>query len=535
MAALAGGLLTAQSASATAPATSLTPSLTSFTDWHQWVDPAGYDYELTALGGIPSLRMSNGIPDPNLYGNITQLSSPAIAEVGEPTTGAAYRVFTADYTIDAASYLAQPGLAVEVSGDQGGNRSGGSVVFRQDADNVLTLSTYWATAGSDAEIEDWNNSTTTVPFSGPIKIRYVIEYNAAAPDSVKVYVNNVLKLQGQGYEAYHVAAASGPQKIDSLLFRTSRNVPVSGGAWDVVPPTDDQRADLNGNGFYFSKVEYGASNVALPPSNTLAVSAAISGTPIVGGTLTASVATNVISGAALSYQWLREGLPISGAPSSATYVVGPNDLTKRISVKVTASKSGYTSGFGTSPKTAPVAAAALTFTSPATITGNAKLGSTLTANGATTPAAAYNYQWFRDGAPIKGAVAKTYKLGASDVGRQMTVKVAGTKAGYASLVSTSAPTADVQPGTLVAGTVTLSGAFKVGGNVVATSTPWTSGTTLKYAFYADGELVQFGVARFYKLTWEEQGASISVIVTGSKFGYDKLESAESAARGPVRA
>ncbi|MCU1417415.1 MAG: hypothetical protein JWP32_1589 [Schumannella sp.] len=535
MAALAGGLLTAQSAAAVGPATSLKPSLTDFATWHQWVDPAGYDYGLTSLGGVPSLRMSNGISDPNLYGNITQLSSPAIAEAGEPVTGAAYRVFTADYTIDAASYLAQPGLAVEVSGDQSGNRSGGGVVFRQDADGELTLSTYWATAGSEADLADWNNSTATVPFAGPVKIRYVAEYNAAAPDSVKVYVNNVLKLTGQGFEAYHEAVGSDPQKIDSLLFRTSRNKPVAGGAWDVVEPDAGQRAALAGNGFYFSAVEYGVSNTALAPSTTLAVSASVTGTPIVGGSLTASADTNVISGATLGYQWLREGLPISGAPATASYLISANDLGKRISVKVTASKPGYTSGSGTSAKTAPVSAASLSFSSPATITGTAQLGSTLTGNGATTPAGTYTYQWYRDGAQIKGATAKTYKLAASDVGREMTVRVTAAKAGYATLSSTSAPTADVAPGTLVAGTVTLGGTFKVGSNIAATSTGWTSGTTLKYAFYADGELVQYGAARIFKLTWEEQGTSISVIVTGSKFGYDRLESAESAARGPVRA
>ncbi len=189
------------------------PSLTSLSTWHEWVDPSGYDYGLAAgpHGSHPaSLRMSNSIASGN-YGVITQLSSPAIAEVGEAgTTDADYRVFTAEFTLDTESYLAQPGLAVEVSGDQGGNRSGGTVVFRQDFDNQLTLSTYWADAGSRADLADWNNSTATVSFTGPVKIRYVAEYNDAAPDSVKVYVDNVLTIQGEGFEAYHASVGSDP-------------------------------------------------------------------------------------------------------------------------------------------------------------------------------------------------------------------------------------------------------------------------------------------------------------------------------------
>ena len=536
LAGLAGSILTAQSASAAGGPTSTVPSLSSLSTWHEWVDPSGYDYGLAAgpHGTHPaSLRMSNSIPSGN-YGVITQVSSPAIAEVGESgTTDADYRVFTAEFTLDAESYLAQPGLAVEVSGDQGGNRSGGTVVFRQDSDNLLTLSTYWADAGSPADLADWNNSTATVPFGAPVKIRYVAEYNDAAPDSVKVYVDGALTISGEGFEAYHSAVGSDPQTIDSLLFRTSRNVPVLGGAWDVVEPSAPQKAAILGHGFFFSGIEYGASNVAMAPSATIVVQPTITGTAAVTSVLTANVSTNVIA-PALTYQWLREGMSIAGA-SGATYTLTANDVNKRISVKVTATKPGYTTVTATSAKTAAVSAATLVFGTPAAITGTLSLGWTVTAGGATTPGAAYSYQWFRNGAAIKGATAKTYKLAASDVGRAMTVKVTATKAGYATLASTSASSSLVQPGTLVVGTPSIAGTFKVGSNLNVRAGTWTTGTTLKYAFYADGELVQFSASKTLRLTWEEAGKNITVIVIGSKYGYDKAESAETSPRGPVRA
>jgi hypothetical protein len=521
---LAGALLTAQPAFAD-PSPSATPDLTSLSTWHEWINPANYDYGLTTKGGEPVLRMSNAI-ESGYYGNITQLSSPAIAEVGEPgNTAAQYRVFTAEYTVDADSYLAQPGLAVEVSGDKGGNRSGGGVVFRHDADNELTLSTYWADAGSEADLPDWNNDTATVPFTAPVHIRYVVEYDPAGVDSVKVWADGVLAISGEGYEAYHDAVGSPAQTIDSLLFRTSRSVPVPGGAWDVVEPTAPQKTAIHGHGFYFGDISYAASN-----SMTLA--AGISGTVAVNGVLTAEPDVNV-GGASYTYQWLRGGLSIPGATQS-TYTLAANDVNKRISVRITAKKTGFTQVTATSAQTTPVSAATLTFSTPAEISGTAKLGSTLTASAATTPAASYTYQWYRDGAAIKGAVAKTYKQSVSDVGRAITVKVTASKAGYASLSSTSAPTADVAPGTLKVGTVTIAGAFQVGGNLNALTSGWTSGTTLKYAFYSDGDLVQLSASKTFRLTWEEKGTRISVIVIGSKPGYHKAESAETTPRGPVR-
>lgn len=529
--ALTASALTAPAAVAAPLPTSVKPSLAAFTDWNQYGVADLYDYELTTHAGAPALRMSNGIANVANYGNIDQLSSPAIAEVGEPTTGAAYRVFTAEYTIDAADYDAQPGLAVEVSADQGGNRSGGSVVFRVDDDDQLTLSTYWADAGSDAEIEDWNNDTATIDFDGPVAIRYVVEYHAAAPDSVKVYADGVLRLEGEGFEAYHAADGAPAQTVDSLLFRASRNKPVVDGAWIADVPTEEQREALEGNGFFFSGIEYGASNKAYAPSSAVLVDAQLTGTAVVGGTLTVAADTSE-PGATVKYQWLREGLAIAGA-TGTSYVLTANDAGKRISVRVTATKAGHTAGSVTTDKTAPVSTATLAWSVDPEITGTARLGATLTAVATTSPAATYAYQWYRNGAAIKGATAKTYKQTASDVGRVMTVKVTASKAGYATLSAVSDPTAVVLPGVLTPGTVTISGSSKVGGTLSAKTAGWASGVTVKYAFYANGELVQFSADRKLKLTWEEKGKRITVIVTGSKPGYTKTESAESAGRGPI--
>ncbi|MDF1488876.1 hypothetical protein [Tessaracoccus caeni] len=79
----------------------------------------------------------------------------------------------------------------------------------------------------------------------------------------------------------------------------------------------------------------------------------ISGTAKVGKTLTAKPGTWKPSGVKLGYQWYRDGKKISGATKS-TYKVSKSDKGKRITVKVTGSKSGYISVTKTSGKTSKV-------------------------------------------------------------------------------------------------------------------------------------------------------------------------------------
>ncbi len=57
--------------------------------------------------------------------------------------------------------------------------------------------------------------------------------------------------------------------------------------------------------------------------------------------------------ATLSYQWLRDGRPIGGA-RSASHAIKPQDVGHRLSVRVTATRSGYEPGTATSARTRSV-------------------------------------------------------------------------------------------------------------------------------------------------------------------------------------
>ena len=86
-----------------------------------------------------------------------------------------------------------------------------------------------------------------------------------------------------------------------------------------------------------------------------------------------------------------------------------------------------------------------TSTEVPTVTGDAVVGQTLTAVvGDWTPAVtSASYQWLLNGKPIKRATGDTYVVGSKDAGRQLSVRVTGSRASYVSTVRESTRTSTV--------------------------------------------------------------------------------------------
>jgi len=246
----------------------------------------------------------------------------------------------------------------------------------------------------------------------------------------------------------------------------------------------------------------------------------ITGTAKVGYTLTASPGTWGPAPVTLAYQWFRSGVAITGATAS-TYVQTSADLGKTMTVRVTGSKTGYTTVAKTSAATVAVVAGTLTAPTP-TITGTAKVGYRLTANPGTWGPAPVTlaYQWFRSGVAITGATASTYTLTASDLAKTMAVRVTGSKAGYTTVAKTSAATVAVVAGTLTAPTPTITGTKKVGYTLTANPGTWgPAPVTLRYQWYRGTTAITGAVYQTYKLTTTDRGKQVRVRVTGSKSGY----------------
>ena len=169
----------------------------------------------------------------------------------------------------------------------------------------------------------------------------------------------------------------------------------------------------------------------------------ITGSVKVGKRLTADPGAWGPGEVALSYQWYRSGAKIAKA-TKPTYKLVAADRGKKITVKVTGTKPGYTTVSKTSVASGKVAAGVLTTVKPK-ITGAAKVGKKLTAKPSTWKPSGVklSYQWLRSGKAIKGATKSTYKLAKADKGKKITVKVTGKRAGYTTKSATSKATKKV--------------------------------------------------------------------------------------------
>src|SRR5690606_26315122 len=105
----------------------------------------------------------------------------------------------------------------------------------------------------------------------------------------------------------------------------------------------------------------------------------VTGTPAVGGSLTASPGQWTHAGAKFAYQW-RRGTAAIAAATSSRYVVVPADLGKRLTVRVTAHTSDFGAASATSALTPNVRnGAALVANVAPSVRGKARLGVTLRA------------------------------------------------------------------------------------------------------------------------------------------------------------
>jgi alpha-tubulin suppressor-like RCC1 family protein len=161
----------------------------------------------------------------------------------------------------------------------------------------------------------------------------------------------------------------------------------------------------------------------------------ISGEATVGSSLTALPGI-WDSGATFSFQWLRDGLGISGATSSK-YTLQEIDDAKLVSVRLTVEKLAYLT---VTVDSESVRASKRTFsnTSQPSITGEARVGSLLSAStGHWDSGVTFSYQWLRDSVEIPGATRSSYQPQMEDLGRQIAVRLKGEKLTFNSVTKTS--------------------------------------------------------------------------------------------------
>ncbi|MCU1404489.1 MAG: hypothetical protein JWQ43_792, partial [Glaciihabitans sp.] len=267
--------------------------------------------------------------------------------------------------------------------------------------------------------------------------------------------------------------------------------------------------------------------VTVPKLLTASPNPTISGTTRVGTMLTADAGTWAPATVTLAYQWKRGGAAIAKATAS-TYSLVAADAGAKITLTVTGKKSGYGTEVRTSGPTATVLSV-FTATPTPTVSGTAKVGSTLTAEpGTWAPAGiTLKYQWKRGGSSISGATASTYAVVAADAGKKISVTVTGTKPGYASNYTTSAATS-ISNVLTITPTPKISGVAKVGAKLTATPGTWApAGVTVKYQWKRGGTVIAKATASTYTPVAADAGRTITVTTTGSKPGYTSVSKTSS--------
>lgn len=205
---------------------------------------------------------------------------------------------------------------------------------------------------------------------------------------------------------------------------------------------------------------------------------AISGEPIVSQTLTADPGGWTPTPASYTYDWRADGQDIQGATAS-TLRLTQALVGKRITVIAHARAAGFKTATRTS-NAAVVALGRITVTQPFAVTGLPRLGSTLRAAGAFTPAdATPTYQWLRAGQPIAGATAATYQLQPADLGHRVSVQVTLARTNYIGASGSAAAAAAIRtPGHIQLRSVGTKGGAVVHVHVTASGVRPVTGIVL---------------------------------------------------------
>ncbi|MGN6130434.1 MAG: CHAP domain-containing protein [Nocardioidaceae bacterium] len=251
------------------------------------------------------------------------------------------------------------------------------------------------------------------------------------------------------------------------------------------------------------------------------------GTAKVGGVLTALPGTWTPGDVSLRYVWKADGVNIPGI-TGATLPLTLAQQGKQINVRVIATKTGYPAVGRGSARTGAVLPGVISSTAAPVVSGTPQVDQPLQADaGSWDPQPdAVSYQWTADGLPIPDATSPTFTPGPDQVGRQVSVTVTATKAGYTDVPAASVPTVAVAPGTFAAPArpaLRLPGVSRrvqPGQTLSLGPDPVTPGDgTVAVQWLRGGVPIDGATGTEYTATADDLGQRLSAEVTLSKPGY----------------
>ncbi|KAB2591348.1 hypothetical protein [Streptomyces arboris] len=334
-------------------------------------------------------------------------------------------------------------------------------------------------------------------------------------DVVRLYAN------GRQIEAKTTAVSADRRTLTAVLDLTG----VPTGTWSLSVITH--------NGVQYLRNPFTVTAARLTSTKP----PVISGAAKVGAKLTAGTGSWSVAPSSYAYQWKADGTAIAGV-TAATYTVPAKLLGKKITVTVTARRSGHPDGQSTSAAVTVAKGDAPKATAKPVISGKVKVGAKLTAGKGTwaPKPSSYTYRWKADGKAIAGATGATYTVPAKLLGKKVTVTVTAVLTGHTSGSATSAavkvakgdaPKATAKP--------VISGKVKVGAKLTAGKGKWTPApTSYSYQWYANGKAIAKATGSKLTLKAAQRGKKITVKVTAHRTGHTSGASTSTATKAVAR-
>jgi surface antigen len=446
-------------------------------------------------------KSGTGWPDGFIhFADLTMTSTAAPAISGTVKVGSKVTASTGTWTPAAKSY---------------------TYAWRLDgkAINGATASTYTPTAGQEGKALTVAVTATTsgYPPTTAVSAKKTISAGAVA-------VTKAPSIAGTPRVGSTLTASPGtwtPTDVKPAYQWLVGGTPVVGATSSSFAPRQADSGKAVAVKVTAAKTGYSAASATSAPVTvagaplTSTKAPTLSGTAQVGRTLTADPGGWSQTGATFAYTWLAGGAVITGA-SGRTYELRASDVGKPITVKVTATRTGFSAGSATSKSTHAVAMGTFSSSAPPAIAGTRAVGQTLTAStGTWNTSGTVLYQWFSGSTRIPGATSRTFVPTAAMLGTPMRVRVAMRRDGFASAYTDSRPTIPLAEGTVrfTGRLPAITGTLQVGQTLTADPGTYTpTDAKVQYRWYRDGAVLPKATSRTYRLTEADLGTAISARV-----------------------
>ncbi|MFI2294463.1 hypothetical protein [Isoptericola sp. NPDC019571] len=271
---------------------------------------------VTGLDGWPQMRLW-GISATNLDDDSSSRSSSRDEDGTFEITGLA----PGRYSVSAEGFSYDPKISATYY--HGGDTTSGKSVTVQDCDSTVT--------GADIAVTMTNTVRPTLSGSPTVGTAVSVKpgtWNVPHATYSYAWLRDGAAIPGATSSSYRPIAADAGHQLSARI--TARHT----GYRDATSTTT-------------------AAKVLPGPAPRATSAPTFGGSTKVGSLLTATPGKWSTSGITLRYQWLRSGKSIAGATASS-YRITTSDVGARLSVRVTATKSGYTSASATTASTTVV-------------------------------------------------------------------------------------------------------------------------------------------------------------------------------------